>query len=148
MHTATRSEPAAAPRRQRLISWRLRIFVAALLALEVFGNGTPTLGKLERELGRIDFPSGTRIVDSERNGNPICFDVCTTLDRHYRMPGKVSETRFATILRRSGYEVFMGEADESNSAYSKRFEIGWSVGPSGEGAGTDAWLSIAYGSGG
>lgn len=142
MQVATRG---VEKRHSRRISWRLRIFIGVLFLLEAVAYGIPTVGKLERELGQIDLPKGTRIAESEVSGNVICFDECTSLDQRYLMPGTVDDEDVAEILRASRYEAFIAESDDyrGNRAYSRRFEIRWWVGKS-DGGVTSLELGIKY----
>lgn len=132
MQVATRG---VEKRHSRRISWRLRIFIGVLVLLEAVAYGIPTVGKLERELGQIDLPKGTRIAESEVSGNVICFDECTSLNQEYLVPGTVDDQDVAEILKASGYDAFIAEPDNytGNRAYSRRFEVGWSVGESDRG---------------
>lgn len=123
--------------------------MGVLALLEAVAYGVPTIGKLERELGEIYLPKGTRIAQSEVSGNVICFDECTSLQATYAVPGRITDDEVAAILRRAGYDVFPDTGPQDyvgNIAYSRRFEISWSVGESVEHV-TEVELWIDYSSG-
>lgn len=125
------------------------VFIGVLALLEVIAYGVPTVGKLERELGEIDLPKGTRIAHSEMSGNLICFDECTSLQTTYAVPGRITDDQVASILRKAGYDVFRDTGPQDyvgDVAYTKRHRIRWSVGESVEDV-TEVELWIDYSSG-
>lgn len=124
-------EPGNQDRKQRRRRWRriaLGVFFFLMLGLWC---ATPTFGKLNRQLDRIDLPVGTKLTQTERSGNVICFDTCPHLSRTYSVAGETQRVELAVVsaLRGAGYQVFIKETEDYRPSFAigKRYKIDWSV---------------------
>jgi hypothetical protein len=122
-------------RKRRRRGW---IGLGVLLVLVfVLWYAMPTFGKLSRALDRVDLPSGSKLTETDRSGNAICFDTCPHLSRTYSVAGEPAAVEPALVasLRRAGYEVFMREPDDYRRSFAlgKRYQIDWSVSEGSDG---------------
>lgn len=128
-------------KRQRLSKNQRTILIAGLAVLAVVLGGSsalPTAGKLDRALDRIGWPEGTKEIDTERNGNAMCFDECTTLSRTYRLPKEANDSIVQMVLVGAGYHLLKSEDYDQNKAYSEKYDLWWSL------EGRDVYITIGY----
>lgn len=79
--------------------------LAVALGAGAWVRSPPGTGVLAATLDRLELPSQARLVAQSNGGNVLCFDVCTTVRRRYRLPTDRAPAQVADALRQSLRDV-------------------------------------------
>jgi hypothetical protein len=120
-----------------LCTWPLRpLALSGAILFLLVGAGLSTyivqysgipFSTLAAAINQLNLPRSYRLLDQDRSGNWICFDVCTTVTRIYQTSGTETDSaaRVEGFLREAGYRGT--SRDFSNGLNARRDRIGINV---------------------